>query len=431
MEPALQSGVQTMSFPKLVLWMTFALATAAPLGAQDPPPAVSQPQDASHQGERIVDGRPTGYFFKRALHPLTWVDAGMFRPAYRLGTSPLVGRLFRAPGRFQLGIGGAGAGSGFGPVITPLHHAFFGRAIEIETPLLYTYKNYQSYQLNVRIPAGPSYFFVGGGYRSRPEDKFFGIGNSTSLNNESFLKTVHREAAAGFSAQVNSNLKATLQLGFEKVGVSDPQSEEDVSAQQLFAEANVPALANGATIRSTSLLIDHNTKDDEHRATRGGVEYAEFGLHESVGRGDFAYWKYHLEFQRFFAISRDRRQVIAVRGTAETNQEKGGSRVPFFEMPYIGTWKTMRGFENYRYRDKSALSLGLEYRYRIWRALDWGLFVDRGQVGPEPGDFSWHRFHTGYGTRLIMLPTPKFPITVDFGRSNEKWRMYINFNPTF
>jgi outer membrane protein assembly factor BamA len=150
-----------------------------------------------------------------------------------------------------------------------------------------------------------------------------------------------------------------------------------------------------------------------------------------VSHGDFAYWKYHLEFQRFFAVSEDRRSVISVRGMAETNQEKGGSLVPFFDMPWLGSWRTLRGFENYRYRDKSALAVGIEYRYRIWRALDWGFFVDNGQVGPEPGDFSWSGFHTGYGTRFMMLPTPRSAITVDLGRSNEQWRMYINFNPTF
>jgi outer membrane protein assembly factor BamA len=419
-----------MPISKLILWMTLALAVAEPLLAQDPPPPLDQTQNAT-EGERIVEGRPAGYSLKRVLHPITWVDAGVFRPAYRLGTSPLVDRLLRSQGRVPIGIGGAGPGSGFGPQVSPLQHAFFGRAIEIETPVLYTYKNYQAYQLSVRIPAGPSYFFVGGGYRSRPEDRFFGIGNETSLDNDSFFKTTHREAAAGFSGAVTPNLRATLQLGFENVGVTKPQSGSDVSAQDQFSQAGVPALATGATMRSTSLLIDHNTKDDEHRATRGGLEYAEVGLHESVSHGDFAYWKYHLEFQRFFAVSEDRRSVISVRGMAETNQEKGGSLVPFFDMPWIGSWRTLRGFENYRYRDKSALAVGIEYRYRIWRALDWAFFVDNGQVGPEPGDFSWSGFHTGYGARLIMLPTPKFPVTVDVGRSNEQWRMYINFNPTF
>jgi len=179
------------------------------------------------------------------------------------------------------------------------------------------------------------------------------------------------------------------------------------------------------------LTLDHNTQDELHNATRGGRELVEVGLHQSVGASDFSFWKYRLDLQRYFSLSLDRRKVIAVRALAETNQEKGGSQVPFFDMPYLGSWRTLRGFEDYRYRDKSALALGLEYRYRIWTALDWGFFLDQGQVAPELGDFSWGGFHTGYGTRLILLPNPKVPISVDLGRSNEKWRLYVNFNPSF
>jgi outer membrane protein assembly factor BamA len=199
----------------------------------------------------------------------------------------------------------------------------------------------------------------------------------------------------------------------------------------MFTADEVPGLFTGSTMRRATLVVDHNTQDDLHRATRGGREIVEVGLHESIGAGDFAFWRYGIDLVRYFPLSQDTRKVIAFRGMAETNQEKGGSSVPFYDQPYIGSWKTLRGFEDYRYRDKSAVAFGLEYRYRIWRALDWAWFVDTGQVGPEPGDFAWDGFHTGYGTRLIMLPTPKFPISVDIGRSSEKWRLYINFNPSF
>jgi len=417
-----------ISLSKWVFWLAVGLM-AVPLQAQDPPPDISQTPDPGQQGARIVDGRPTGYFIKRALHPFTWVDVGVFRPAYSVATSPLFERLGQRPGRFRVGIGGAGPGSGFGPSITPLHHAFFGRTIEIETSLLYTYRHYQNYQFSVHVPAGSSYVFVDGAYRSRPEDNFFGIGNDTSLNNESFFKTVTREGAIGFSAQVSNNLRSTVQLSFEKVGVTEPQSGK--SAQRVFAASNVPALFTGASMRATSLSIEHNTRDDPHMATHGGQEFVEVSLHEAVGKGDFAYWKYHLEFQRFFPVSRHGKKVIALRGLAETNQEKGGSQVPFFDMPVVGTWETLRGFEDYRFRDKSALSLGLEYRYRIWSAFDWSFFVDTGQVAPEPGDFGWNRFHTGYGARFITRPTRKLLMTLDFAHSNEGWRMYVNFNPTF
>lgn len=414
----------------LFLLLALVAVCSAPLCAQDPPPNTSQTESPDQQKRRIVDGPPTGYFLKRALHPLTWVDVGLFQPAYRLTGSQIIPRLGILKSEWlKLGVGGAGAGSGFGPLITPFHNNLFGHRIEIETPLLLTYKHYEHYQLNLRASVGTSYVFFTGGYRSRPSEKFFGIGNRTDRNEESYFRTVHREAAIGFSSKINDHLRSSIQLGFQNVGVTESSDSE--SAQLLFGEAEAPGLFTGAVLRSTALSIDHDTKDDEHRATRGGTETIQVSLNEAVGKGDFAYWKYRVDVQRFFAVSRDRRKVIAVRGMAETNQEKGGSHIPFFNMPAIGTWSTLRGFEDYRFRDKSALSFGLEYRYRIWRALDWGLFVDRGQVAPEPGDFAWNRFHTGYGARLIMLPTPKFPITADFGRSNEKWRLYINFNPTF
>src|SRR6267142_954455 len=415
-----------MDLLKLVFWLTLGVMAVPALEAQDPPPDISQTADPAQQGARIVEGRPAGYFIKRTMHPFTWVDAGVLRPTYHLAYSLLVDKSSRSPQRIRVGFGGAGPDSGFGPVVA-LHQTFFGRTIEIETPLLYTYKHYQAYQFNLRVPAGSSYLFAGSAYRSRPEDTFFGIGNDSSRDNKSSYKTVHREAAVGFSAQINKTLRSTVRLGFQKVGVTAPQSGE--SAQQVFAASDVPALFTGASMRLASVSIEHNTKDDQHRATRGGLEFAEAGLHEAVGKGDFAYWKYRLLFQRFFSVSGDGNKVIVVRGMAETNQEKGGSQVPFFDMPVIGTWATLRGFENYRFRDKSALSLGLEYRYRIWSAFDWGFFVDRGQVAPEPGDFGWRRFHTGYGARLIMVPTAKLPVTLDVGPSKEGWRVYVNLNP--
>jgi hypothetical protein len=91
----------------------------------------------------------------------------------------------------------------------------------------------------------------------------------------------------------------------------------------------------------------------------------------------------------------------------------------------------LRGFENFRFRDKSALALTLEYRYRIWRLMDWGLFVDEGQVAPQLGDMAWNRFHTGYGARIFLWPKPNLPISFDYGRSNETWRFYINVNKAF
>jgi len=123
--------------------------------------------------------------------------------------------------------------------------------------------------------------------------------------------------------------------------------------------------------------------------------------------------------------------MIAVRGLAETNLTPHGRQVPFFDMPFLGSDSTLRGFDNFRFRDKSALALSLEYRYRIWPSLDWGFFVDEGQVAPQFGDMALKQFHTGYGARLFVWPKSSLPISVDFGRSRETWRLFINLNTSF
>jgi len=59
------------------------------------------------------------------------------------------------------------------------------------------------------------------------------------------------------------------------------------------------------------------------------------------------------------------------------------------------------------------------------------LFIDEGQVAPRLGDLGLDRFHTGYGARLFLWPKPNLPISLDYGRSRETWRLYININTRF
>src|SRR5438093_7633519 len=63
LERRLFSMPQLRSFP-IVLVITLLAGYSLPISAQDDPPNT----------ERIVDGPPKLYTFKRAIHPLTWVE---------------------------------------------------------------------------------------------------------------------------------------------------------------------------------------------------------------------------------------------------------------------------------------------------------------------------------------------------------------------
>jgi len=395
---------------------------------------------AIQEEQRIVDGRPKLHSIKRTLHPLTWLDAGI-KPILGLiegQSSNFLSTEQKVPrvSGIKFSIDKAGSGSGIGPRVKPFHNDLFGTGIAVELPLLMTYKRYESYRFIATVPvisdedSRTLSVELSAGYRSRPSDNFFGIGNDSAASSRTRVRSVIREAEGAININLTDAWKSRIAVGHSNVGITEPYGDRDPSAQDSFRDSAVPGLKTGGKLLSTSISIERNTLDGLVPGS-GGLHRVEAGLHEGSGRGDFSYWKYRYDLEHYFPLSDDHRKVIAIRGRLETNEEKGGSQVPFFDLPYIGGRSTLRGFDSFRFMDKSALNIGAEYRYRIWRAFDVGLFVDQGQVAPEIGDFGWDRFHTGYGARLVVRPTSNYAMSFDAGRSAEGWRLYIDFSSNF
>ena len=407
--------------------------------AQEAPPDEPQQTEEQAQTERIVEDRPPLYSIKRGGHPLTWLEVA-FKPVLRSAEGGSIRNLASRKSTsektsgIRFGFDGAGSGSGFGPEVTFFHKNFLGRNVDVELPLLYTYKRYEVYQLNAHMPVASQRFYgalsfdLGAGYRSRPQDDFYGFGNDSSVDNETQFRTVAREMSAGLSAKLSDYSTAGIHGVYSRVGVTAPTS--GVSAQDYFDSSSTPGLQGGVTLRSLVFSIGRDNQQREKNAFRGGADRLEVSFNDGAG-GEFQYWRYRLTSQHFFPLSSDARKVIAVRALLETNQTTSGHSIPFFNMPALGSGQTLRGFQTSRFRDKTALALSLEYRYRIWPMIDVGLFVDEGQVAPKLGDLAMNGFHTGYGVRLFVWPKENSPITFDYGRSGEMWRFYVNFKPRF
>ena len=421
----------------LILLTVLTIAPVYGLLAQESLPTVVEPSVEPDQPERIVEGRPPLYSFKRNAHPLTWLELA-FKPAFRSAESGRFQKLLeRKPDTdkesgIKFGAGGVGVGLGFGSRVTFFNKNLLGRGIDVEVPLTYTYKQYQQFSFNGSIPLfypklDKLSFDLGTAYISRAQDDFFGIGNNTP-EDETKLRTVTRQASAGFTAKWSERWTSGFGVTYRSVGVTEPTSGTSTQAQ--FSATAVPGLY-GATLGSAGFFVTRDTQKRENYSFKGGLDDFQISFNRSVDGGDFEYWRYHFYSQHFFSLNDDGRKVLAARGLVETNVTPGSRLMPFFDMPFVGSDETLRGFDNFRFRDKSALALSLEYRYRIWPRLDWGVFIDEGQVAPQLGDMALDRFHTGYGLRLFVWPKPDLPISIDYGRSNESWRLYINFNTRF
>jgi len=422
-----------------LLTILFAAAPLTDVYGQESLPDEAQPAAEPAQPERIVEGRPPLYSAKRWAHPLTWLE-GAVKPIGRSAESGWIHRLVtRRPSPdktagIRFGAGGVGNGSGYGPRVTLFHKDFLGRKINVQIPLLYTYKRYQLYQLSASVPIGSAdstdglSLDLGAGYLSRAQDQFFGIGNDSRMEDETQYRAVTREASAGFTKDFKEDWSSSVRGVYRRIGVTKPTAGP--SLQDDLDSASVPGLF-GATMGSIVFSIGRDNLAKEDYAFKGGSDQLQISFNDSLSGAGFQYWRYRFASQHFFPLSNDGRKVIAVRGFVETNQTTAGRAIPFFDMPVLGTSQTLRGFQTFRFRDKTALAASLEYRYRIWPRIDLGLFVDQGQVAPQLGDLALNRFHTGYGLRLFGWLKPTSPISIDYGRSSETWRFYVSFNPRF
>ncbi|HET9220647.1 MAG TPA: BamA/TamA family outer membrane protein [Terriglobia bacterium] len=422
---------------------------AAPLLGQqaDIPPAVdgAVPEAAvGAEADRIVDGRPDLHGFKRGAHPFSWIEFA-FRPllqgAEKVGPSqfnPDPEKKPRVSGvRLSIrGIGGGGSSSGLGPEVRPFHYDLFGTGTEVELPLYVSFRLYESYGFRVNYPFIRSESFkrlgleLTGRYASRVAESFYGVGNDAPYWNETKFRSVSRTAGVALDARINDTWSFRLEEGYRSVGITEPRNGESVL--DVFHGTDVPGLSEpGVTMLTSTASLERNTKDRVHLAGSGGLQRLEVTLNEALTGGDFSYWRYRGDIEQFFPLDKGKRNVIAFRGHVETTEEKGGSIIPFYDLPTIGGRSTVRGFSTRRFTDRSAMSAALEYRYRIWRYMDWGFFVDTGQVAEEIKDFARDRLHTGYGVRFMLRTKGERAVSLDVGHSREGWMFYVDFTPTF
>lgn len=113
---------------------------------------------------------------------------------------------------------------------------------------------------------------------------------------------------------------------------------------------------------------------------------------------------------------------------ASTTTTTAGHEVPFFLMPDLGG-HDLRGFSNYRFRDRHSILVTAEYRWYAQEYLDGAIFYDAGKTVPTRGalDFTGFKSSVGAGVRLHGPQTTA--IRLEVAHSREGIRLLLAFSP--
>ena len=100
-------------------------------------------------------------------------------------------------------------------------------------------------------------------------------------------------------------------------------------------------------------------------------------------------------------------------------------------METLGGAKTIRGYDEFRFRDARNLYVSAEYRWEVWPFVDFSLFFDAGKVFDDLDDFNFDKMHTGYGVGLRIHTPGGVAFRMDVAHSAEGFKLHISGGPTF
>ncbi len=263
----------------------------------------------------------------------------------------------------------------------------------------------------------------------KPEEDFWGVGPQSLSGQRATYNLQERGLGLSLSFTPVKRLRLGLGLDYSSNRVFDGRDRRFGKVTETFGRS-LPGLAEGAALLGSSVFAELDLRDEPGNAKRG--IYARFTAtsNDSVGRGDFGYVQYLLDARGYIPLGTHRR-VLALRFLGNFNEEKGGSQIPFFRLARLGDQNTMRGYDTYRFHDRHAAMLSVEYRYQLIPGLGAIFFSDIGQVYSRRSQFNTANIHATGGGGIQFITKRGVPFKILYAHSGEGSRVFFNFGTTF
>ena len=111
--------------------------------------------------------------------------------------------------------------------------------------------------------------------------------------------------------------------------------------------------------------------------------------------------------------------VIALRGLTTITDIDDTEAIPYFMLPSLGGGKTLRGFPDFRFRDRHRLVMNAELRWTPARFLDMAVFYDAGKVAAQKGDLDFRDLEDSYGIGMRIIGLKGYAFRVEVAHSRE------------
>jgi hypothetical protein len=281
-----------------------------------------------------------------------------------------------------------------------------------------------------RLAHGRAFASAYGRYFRFPREDFYGIGPASDRADRTDFDL--RQGAVGFSAGVRPrpwfSVGGTTEYLRPRLG---PGGDNHVpNATQIFSLDQLPGWAEQHDFIRVEGFADAHTAEPFMNPRKGGKYRVAFARYSDRSGNEDGFTRVDVDVQQYLSILNERR-VFAVRALGSFSDVAGEAEMPFYLMRTLGGGQTLRGFRDFRFRDRHLLAVQAEYRFEILTALDGAIFYDAGQVAPRLDRLRWRDFERDWGFGLRFGGNGGVFLRLDLAYGGEGPRTWLRFGHVF
>jgi hypothetical protein len=256
-----------------------------------------------------------------------------------------------------------------------------------------------------------------GGYLDAPDVKFYGIGNQAPKE----AKSQFGYTPKGGGGKVDLAVAKYLSVGggVRYLDVETSGGNTGPSIEERFSPADAPGLEldNFSYVNSSA-----HAKFDWRRplgyAGSGGLYRVQFDDYHERDHDQYSFRAFEAEALQLIPLMRAN-WVIALHGLATVTDVDDTATIPYFMLPSLGGGKTLRGYPDFRFRDRHRLLMNAELRWTPARFVDMAVFYDTGKVASRRQDLDFDDLKESYGIGVRLVGPKSYVLRVEVAHSRE------------
>ena len=321
-----------------------------------------------------------------------------------------------------------GAGLGFGVGYT--HNGMWRdgypepdrpNRLDYQTNASYSTRSYYEAVAGAQLRnIGGSIFNLGarGKYHENPEDDFFGIGSETRRSDRT--NYLYRSLEGGADAWLTpiNGVRAGGGVTYLSPSVGSGRDPRFASLEEVFDPSTVPGFFGGLPdFLGADAFIDYDRRDNPAYPRAGNYVGAKFSNYRDRSHDQYSFRRWEFDAQQYLRFD-DGYKVLVLRGNVVMTDVDADKAIPFVFLPYLGGDR-LRGFREFRFRDRNSVLATVEYRWEAWWALDMALFADAGKVAARRADIDFSDWEAAYGLGFRFHSKKAFTVRLDLAFSRE------------